>query len=881
MNGETLFISRAGADAETSEVVAGILERAGYDVILQQRSFVNRSFIHQMQAALESGARVVALLSPAYLGSDYCAAEWQSILADDPLNKHSRLILLRIADCVPTGLLRALVYWDLVPATDPKRYEAVVLDAVGIRSGRSLERPEPASVAATHPSAPELASAASNLPAQLTAFIGRARVVAEIKVIIENARLVTLLGPGGLGKTRTALHVAAELRDGTGDGVWFVDLAPLRGATYVVPALASVFGVREEPSVPLLASVLDFLATKRLLIVLDNCEHVIDAAREVTDAILRGCPDVRIVATTREALGVGGEAVYRLPTLGVPAEGEDLTAQEALRYEAVALFVARARAADARFALSDANAATVAEICRRLDGIALAIELAAPRVKLLSLVQLCAKLGERFRLLTGGSKMVEPRQQTLRALIDWSYDLLGEDEQRLFRRLAIFSGGWTLDAATAVCSDGDADEYATLDLLTSLSDKSLVVVEFSDEAQRFRLLESMRAYAWERMRAASEFETLARRRADFFAAFVGDGSNLGAAMLARLAAIEPEIDNVREVLTWALQERNDVELGARLAFGLGRFWSTQLPREGERWLELARREIGEVADPLLAARLASALAAMLAHGSFERFDATERALAAARAVGDPLVLSKALSACGEQLAPQRRSDEARAAFEEALALARASRSEWDTARALAGLGMLALDRDDLEAARQIGHQAMVIFETLGAIDGVAYVSIALGQAEFRLGNVERAVTLTKRARKAYGELNNNRSSACAANYLAAFAIEAGDREEARYHARDSLALLRSDRHPMFLSEAIGHLALLATLGGDAERGSLLQGYVEAAFRRVAHEPGSAIERCYQRHERLLLETFGPDGLEKRMAEGATLSEERAVEEALV
>jgi hypothetical protein len=311
VTGETLFISRAGPDFAISETVAGILERAGYDVILQQRSFVNKSFMGQMQAALESGARTIALLSPHYLASDYCAAEWQGVLAGDPLNRKSRLIVLRIADCEPTGLLKALAYWDLVFADDPKTFEKIVLAAVSLQHGRPAEKPPPTGIAAGSAFAAEPPSA-SNLPLQLTAFVGRARVVAEIKAIVANARLVTLLGPGGLGKTRTALQVAAELHDGTGDGVWFVDLAPLASAEYVVPEIAAVFGVRESAGTPLRESVLASLAAKRLLLVLDNCEHVVAEARSIADAILRRAPDVRIMATTREALGVEGEAVYRL-----------------------------------------------------------------------------------------------------------------------------------------------------------------------------------------------------------------------------------------------------------------------------------------------------------------------------------------------------------------------------------------------------------------------------------------------------------------------------------------------------------------------------------------------------------------------------------------
>ena len=879
MNGETLFVSRAGPDSDISERVAGVLERAGYDVILQQRSFVNKSFMGQMQAALESGARTIALLSPNYLASDYCAAEWQSVLAGDPLNKQSRLIVLRIVECEPTGLLKALAYWDLVPARDPKRFESIVLEAVNPVHLRPAHRPIVAArVASVFPGG-EAREPLGNLPSQLTAFVGRARVVAEIKVIVENARLVTLLGPGGLGKTRTALQVAAELNDGTGDGVWFVDLAPLASDAYVVPEIAAVLGVREVGGTPLRESVLAFLISKRLLLVLDNCEHVIAEARSVADAILRRAPEVRIIATTREALGVAGEAVYRLATLSVPIGGA-LGAEEALRYEAVALFVERARTADTRFALTDANAATVADICRRLDGIALAIELAAARIRMLSVTQLAEKLGERFRVLTGGSKTLLPRHQTMRALIDWSYDLLDADERRLFRRLAIFAGGWTLEAATAVCGGDGTDEFTVLDSLTSLADKSLVVVDFEQEAQRFRFLESMRAYALERSIAHGELEPLERARADYFATFAGDGSALGAAMAAKLARIRSELDNVREVLTWALSERHDVELGACLAVALGRFWSTQLPLEGQRWLERARAEIGEDAAVGLRARIASTLAMMLPHGSSERFLATERALELCRAAADPLVLSKALAAYGEQLAAVVRLDEANAVLEEALALARSVGSEWDTARSLACLGMVAADQQDYVTSRATYERALTIFEALEALDGVAYVSSLLGQTEYEAGDVRRGIELLERSRVAYGELQNSRSSASAAVAIAKFALQAGDLERARFYARDTLTLLRYDRHPLYIITAIGILAHVATLDGDGRRGSLLHGYIAFALGMISAEEGNMFNDYHVALERLLEEKFGATELRRLESEGAALSDDRAFEEAL-
>ncbi len=721
-----------------------------------------------------------------------------------------------------------------------------------------------------------------NLPLQLTNFVGRTGVVAAVKAQVERARLVTLLGAGGMGKTRTALQVAAEFVDGAGDGVWFVDFAPLSDPAYVVPQIASVLEIREEIGRPLIDCVLAHLKDKRLLLIFDNCEHVIAEARDVADAILKMPTDIRILATSREVLGVAGESVVRLPSLALPATSDGLTAAEALRYEAIALFATRAATADARFALTDRNAGVVADICRRLDGIALAIELAAPRVKILNLTQLSQKLDERFRLLTGGSKSALPRQQTMRALIDWSYKLLAEDEQRLFRGLAIFAGGWTLEAATAVCGDDDADEFSMLDMLTSLADKSLIVVDFAEEAQRFRLLESLRAYALELARGAGEFDALARRRASFFEAFAGDGtfkaSEDGGA--ARLCAIEAELENLREVLAWALEQRHDVRLGGRISRALGRFWSNLRPREGQRWFNLAYAELSDGSDPVLAAQLTLSIAAMLPHGSFERIEASERALRECRLAGAPSAMCRALSAYAEQLAPLGRTDEAKAAFEESLEYAKAISSERDVAIALAGLGALAVDRKDFTAARDICGQAIASFESIGAKDGVAYVTITLGDAEFAAGDVRQALMYTLRARASYGELRDLRSTACAACKLAAYSILADDLASARTHARDVIEVLQSDRHPLFLADALDSLSLIATLQGNIERGLLLLAYVENAYRRLAHARGFEQQLCHERHVGVLTASLGAEALAERLKVGANVAEDRAIEEAL-
>ncbi len=346
----------------------------------------------------------------------------------------------------------------------------------------------------------------NNLPLESTPFVGRDGEVAEVAALLAAHRIVTLVGSGGVGKTRVSLHVAAQVLEQHRDGVWVVELAPVSEGGFIPEAVAAALSFRLSSNVDPLTSVIASLRPLRALLVLDNCEHLVADAAAVVAAIVRSCPDIRVLATSRQGLGISGEAIYRMPSLPFPSEEErpTITAATARSYAAVELFVTRAESADARFALTDENAPIVAEICRRLDGIALAIELAAARVKILSPAQLQRRLGERFRVLTGGSRDALPRQQTLHAMISWSYDLLAENERALLNRLAIFSGGWTIEAAEAVASADGIDALEVCDLLSSLVDKSLVSTELGERDTRYRLLESTRSYTLEKLRASGE-----------------------------------------------------------------------------------------------------------------------------------------------------------------------------------------------------------------------------------------------------------------------------------------------------------------------------------------------------------------------------------------
>jgi predicted ATPase/class 3 adenylate cyclase len=489
-----------------------------------------------------------------------------------------------------------------------------------------------------------LQSLPNNLPLQLTSFVGREEEVAEIAGLLATSRLVTLVGTGGVGKTRTALQVAAEMLDGSGDGVWFVDLAPLRDPAMLAQEVLNVFGLAAPPDKTPIQVLLEYLRARRLLIVLDNCEHVVAAAASTVDAILRGCPGVSILATSREGLNVSGERVYRMPSLALPPEGP-LTAAQGAAYGAVALFAERACAADGRFALTDANAAIVAEVCRRLDGIALAIELAAPRVKVLAVDQLARRLDERFRILTGGSRSALPRQQTMRALIDWSYDLLSDREKVVFRRTGVFVGGFTLEAAVAVCSaDAGIDEWEVLDVLSILVDKSLVAAEIQGSQQRYRLLESVRDYARTRLVELGELDQIMRSHAAHFLAYAEARRAIwGVTPTGQwVEPMVPEMDNFRAALSWSL--KHDPPGAADLAAALHRFFDRlALQEEGLRWIERAMDANQTLPQSVEAALMRARGTLFLNQGRMS--DAREaglRSLELARAIGDEAQIIHAL-----------------------------------------------------------------------------------------------------------------------------------------------------------------------------------------------------------------------------------------------
>ena len=425
-----------------------------------------------------------------------------------------------------------------------------------------------------------------NLPVQLTGFVGRETELASVRQLLTQTRLLTLLGPGGTGKTRLSLQAAADLVDQFPDGVWFVELAPLTDPDRIVERVAATLNVQEQPGRPLLDTLTNYLRRKELLLLLDNAEHLVRPSAELVEHLLMNCPAVKILVTSREALFISGETTLQIPSLSLPGKGMS-TPDAVAGSEAVQLFIARAQAVRPDFVLTADNAPALAEVVRRLDGIPLALELAAARLRMMSVEQIAAHLNDRFRLLTGGRRTALPRQQTLQALIDWSWNLLDEREQVLLRRLSVFSGGWTLEAAQAVASDDRLDEFDVMDLLDQLINKSLVTVNHLPHGDvRYNMLESIRQYAQDKLLVADEGETLRDHHAEYFAAFGERVSQAlqGRDMLVWLDRLLPETDNAKAAREWTLDRRLDLALRmAGASMLVARYWF--FSSEDIHWIE--------------------------------------------------------------------------------------------------------------------------------------------------------------------------------------------------------------------------------------------------------------------------------------------------------
>ncbi|HLK60485.1 MAG TPA: BTAD domain-containing putative transcriptional regulator, partial [Chthonomonadaceae bacterium] len=576
-------------------------------------------------------------------------------------------------------------------------------------------------------SSPASSSPLSGLPHQLTALIGREQEARDIADALSRSRLVTLVGGGGVGKTRLGIEVARDRISHSAQRAAFVELASLSDPALLPTFVASALGIREiaspEPAAPTQA-LIGWLHTYKDLLVLDNCEHLIEAAALLAQTLLEGCPDLHILATSRQRLGLMGEVVWRVPSLPVP-EVETLPVDPmdavaaALTFPAIRLFVERAASAQMGFQLTRREEVeAVCRICRRLDGIPLAIELAAARVASLTVGDIHARLDQRFRLLTGGSRAALPRQQTLRSLIDWSYDLLNAAEQALLCRLSVFAGGWTLEAAEAVCAGGPVEEWETLDLLSSLIDKSLVVAETSNSNRRYRLLETVRQYARDRLWEDGSEPNWRNRHLAFFLALAEEAKSYltGANQQQWLERLEMEHDNLRQGLTYCLEEPAESEAGLRLAGSLQLFWLVRgYYSEGREYLAalLAHPSAQERTRARADALNAAGALARDQGDSFAARSLYEESLAIRRELGDRRSIAGSLHNLGQVSHSLMDYRTATLLCEEALQINREIGNRlWESFN-LIELGSLAWDQGDYASARSLHEQGLAISRELG------------------------------------------------------------------------------------------------------------------------------------------------------------------------
>lgn len=720
----------------------------------------------------------------------------------------------------------------------------------------------------------------NNLPLQLTTLLGREQDLVEAKSLLEAHRLVTMSGSGGVGKTRLALRVGVDLLEQYPNGAWLCDFSPISDPGLVSSAVAKALVVRERQDRLLVESIVDSLKRKQALLIFDNCEHVLDATAELVDAILHNCPNIRILATSRQALGIVGELVYRVRSLAVPDSTEGLKADEGLRYGAIALFVDRTQASDAGFAFTDEYAPIIAEICSRLDGIPLAIELAATRSKVINIQSLARSLDDRFKVLTTGGRTALPRHKTLAALISWSYDLLAAHEQALFMRLGIFAGGFSLAAARVVCCGDGLDEIDILDLLSSLTDKSLVVADTGGEHERYRLLESTRAYALEKLAAAGDRERLARRHAEYFRDQAQESDKrYDTELIGRLANAAGELDNYRAALEWSVADGHDAVLGGVVAGSLERLWlDGGLAAEGRYWIERAQAGLSESAHPQPAARLWRALT-RLSSGTRKR-DYAERAFTLYQSVGDGHGAARALLELGHALYQMGRFEESSEAVARALAALQKYGDKRGVARCLGRQADIYRSRGDVATGRELYTQALEAFKALGDEDGTTMVLANLAEAEFREDHVEQALRLASEALEINARGKNATNLALESVNSAAYCIALGKLDRARDVAREGLRWARQAQDALNIALALQHFALLGALHREVDIAARLIGYVNVQLKELGSEREYTEKWGYEKLMTGLHERLSEAEIEKLAAEGAVWSEDQAIEEAL-
>ncbi len=813
----------ASADPSSLEAAVSLyrgplLEGCSEEWVILERSSREQACLSALERLAESAS--------SRGDSSAAVSHLQSLVAIDPLRESAQRALMKALSHTGASAAVVQVYRDLRlhlhrelnTAPDPETtslYHRI--------RDQARRRRQPTSRAIR----PVDTAHVTRVPVPVTRLIGRNEELWEVRQRLGSTRLLTLTGAGGVGKTRLAIEIAREMNDECAGGACFVELAALSSAALVPQAVMDAFDLRPQPRRTAVEALVDRLRSSDLLLVLDKCEHVIQPCAELAGSLLGACPLLRILTTSREALGIAGESVWRVPSLSVPpaagtfGKRDKTLIAEAMEYAAVRLFVQRAQQARSDLTLTTHNVEAVSEVCRRLDGIPLAIELAAARARSLTVEDIRSRLDERFRLLTGGSRAALPRHQTLRSLIDWSYDLLNEPERALFGRLSVFAGGWTLEAAEAVCAGKPVEAWEVLDLLTALADKSLVVAETAGAHVRYRLPETVRQYGRDRLLEAGDGTGWRDRHRDWFLALAeaAEPKLQGSGQGTWLARLEDEHDDLRVALEWSAEEPAGGEAGLRLCGALGRFWSARgYLREGRTRCAAALAHPGAAVRTLARARTLNGAGVLaLFQGDLPGARSLlEQALALNREMGDRMAEAGNLNNLGNLAGDLGEHEASRLLLEKALALNRELGNRAWEAGNLNGLGNVAQRQDNNLAARSLFQQALALNRELGNRAWEAINLDNLGNVARKQRDYEAARSLLEQALALNRELGNRAGEASNLSNLGIVAQERQDYATARPLFEQALALTRELGSQAWEASNLSNLGLVVQAHGDYE-----------------------------------------------------------------
>jgi predicted ATPase/DNA-binding CsgD family transcriptional regulator len=733
----------------------------------------------------------------------------------------------------------------------------------------------------------------NNLPLQLSSFIGRERDLAEVERLIATSRLITLTGAGGCGKTRLAIQSAKTVSHTFADGVWWIDLAPLHEPALVPQLVAQTLSLHQPPNQPLLESLLNFVRPKQMLLILDNCEHLLTACAQLAQQLLSKAPALQILATSREVLAIAGEKIYPVSGLAWPPFSRETVRdgqphfdpQDFIPYDAIRLFVERAAAISPHFTLTSDNALAIVEICRRLDGIPLALELASARVNVLTVQQIATRLDDRFALLTSGQRTaLVPHHHTLAAAIDWSYALLTAEEQLLFRRLAVFEAGCTLDTAEAVCTGEGIVAGRMLDLLSSLVDKSLIVAETTSRAQaRYRFLETIREYALEKLAEAGEATRLRDRHLDLFFTRAEEAAPKlnDAYQQLWLNWLEGEHDNLRAALAWTL-DRGRIEVGLRLSIALMRFWEIRgYVQEGLAWFERLFAQADEQIS--LAVRVyALTYAAFLAH-FLGRASATmaygREAVALAEAAGQEGQPLLALALGGLASAAEAMGDYETtfAIHERAIQLSRTSSElSFNLGMNLLVQGGTAIELGYYETARALLEEALTLAREAGDAFRIAYALKSFGDLARCEQNYAEAQTYYEQSVALLRELGATRDLTSPLQNLGHTCLYLGDVERAYALFSESLAAHQAQQNMLGMAECLIGFAALAVVCGLPAAGARLLAAADAIGRPRVKSTWAVTRMEYDHYLGLARARLTEAEFQAEQAAGHALSLEQAI-----